>query len=111
MYKETQKKFRRFHKKEQVKRKSEVNWDMKRVWKVLNLEEILPEEIVSDDNPIRKDKEAIKYYYKSNRLANQISESRALRPRTSSSSHRQKQTYINYLSEFIESANRRISLA
>jgi hypothetical protein len=56
MYEETYKKFRRFHKEKEPRKKSEANWDMKRVWKVLNLEEILPEEIVSEDNPIRRDR-------------------------------------------------------
>jgi|JI6StandDraft_1071083.scaffolds.fasta_scaffold50347_5 hypothetical protein len=83
---------------------------MKRVWKVLNLDDILPEE-VAGTNPIKKDRAALSYYYKSNRLANQISESRALRPKTSSSNHRQKLTYVNYLAEFVEIANRKQSLA
>lgn len=72
MYKETLKKFRRFHKKEQPRQKSEVNWDMKRVWKVLNLDDVLPEDLAGTHS-IRKDDTALCYYYKSNRLASQIS--------------------------------------
>lgn len=72
MYKETLKKFRRFHKKDIIQQKSEVNWDMKRVWKVLNLDDVLPEDTITT-NPVRKDRAAISFYYKSNRLANQIS--------------------------------------
>lgn len=43
MYQDTLKKFRRFHKKPKAKQKSEVNWNMKRVWRVLNLDELLTE--------------------------------------------------------------------
>jgi hypothetical protein len=82
---------------------------MKRIWKVLNLEDILPED-VNNNNSKQKDHTAIKYYYKSNRLANQISESRVLRPRTFSSSHRQKLTYVNYLTDFADAMNRKRSL-
>jgi len=110
MYRETLKKFKRFHKKPQPREKSEVNWDMKRVWKVLNLDQVLPED-VAGISPIRRDSGAISYYYKSNRLASQINESRALRPKTSSSNHRQKLTYVNYLAEFVEFSNRKQSLA
>ncbi len=41
MYKATLKKFRKYTMKPVEKYKPEVNWDLKRVWKVLNLESIL----------------------------------------------------------------------
>ncbi len=41
MYKETVKKFRRFMKQPKIAYRPDVNWDMKRIWKVLNLDDVL----------------------------------------------------------------------
>ena len=41
MYQATLKKFRKFTMKPQEKAKPDVNWKLKRVWKVLNLENVL----------------------------------------------------------------------
>ena len=46
-YESTLRKFRRWTMKPQVKPKPEVNWNLKRVWKVLNLDSVL-----GDDNEI-----------------------------------------------------------
>ncbi len=44
MYQATLKKFRKFTMKPAQKYKPDVNWDLKRVWKVLNLQSILRED-------------------------------------------------------------------
>lgn len=44
MYEATLKKFRKYTMKPVQKYKPDVNWNLKRVWKVLNLESILREE-------------------------------------------------------------------
>ena len=41
MYQATLKKFRKWTMKPQIRVKPEVNWNLKRVWKVLNLDNIL----------------------------------------------------------------------
>ena len=41
MYQKTLKKFRKYNIKTPEKYKPELNWDLKRVWKVLNLESVL----------------------------------------------------------------------
>lgn len=44
MYEATLKKFRKYTMKPSDKYKPDVNWNMKRVWKVLNLENVLRED-------------------------------------------------------------------
>ncbi len=44
MYEATLKKFRKYTMKPAEKYKPDVNWNLKRVWKVLNLESILRED-------------------------------------------------------------------
>ena len=44
MYQATLKKFRKLTMKPEAKAKPEVNWKLKRVWKVLNLENVLRED-------------------------------------------------------------------
>lgn len=44
MYQATLKKFRKLTMKPEAKVKPEVNWKLKRVWKVLNLENVLRED-------------------------------------------------------------------
>lgn len=41
MFESTQKKFRKYTMKPQEKVKPQVNWNLKRVWKVLNLQSVL----------------------------------------------------------------------
>lgn len=59
MYEETEKKFRRFVKKPKIPYKPNVNWDMKRVWKVLNLDDVLEEE-----SQLAQNKDGLEYFYK-----------------------------------------------
>lgn len=44
MYAATLKKFRKYTMKQPEKLKPEVNWKLKRIWKVLNLESVLRED-------------------------------------------------------------------
>ena len=68
---------------------------MKRIWKVLNLDGVLEEE-----SHLAHHKEGLEFFYKHERLQNQIQEARSLRPRTSSCSYRDKVKYIRYLDTF-----------
>jgi hypothetical protein len=43
MYEKTMDKFRKYSIKPREKYKPEINWELKRVWKVLNLENVLRE--------------------------------------------------------------------
>jgi hypothetical protein len=94
MYEATLKKFRKYSIKPPEKYKPEVNWNLRRVWKVLNLETILRE-----DSEINCPEG--RYFYDTHlRLQNHVLENKSLRPKTSSSSHRAKLQYIAYLHQF-----------
>lgn len=66
MYTSTMKKFRKHTMKQPEKYKPHLNWSLKRVWKVLNLEDILREE-TDEINP-----EGIKFFKTSRRLRNHV---------------------------------------
>jgi hypothetical protein len=104
MYNETVKKFRRFMKQPKIQYKPNVNWTMKRVWKVLNLDDVL-----EDESQLAQNKEGLEYFYKHERHQNQISESKSMRPRTSSCTYQDKVKYVRYLDNFERSYNRRLS--
>ena len=94
MYEGTVKKFRKWNIKPTVKYKPSLNWDLKRVWKVLNLENVLREDSEMSNTEGRK------YYDSHKRYIQQVTESKSLRPKTSSSSYRTKLQYISYLQQF-----------
>ncbi len=94
MYEKTVDKFRKYNIKPREKYKPEINWELKRVWKVLNLENVLRDE-VEVASP-----EGRKYYDSHKRYLYHLKESKSLRPKTSSSTYRTKLQYIAYLQQF-----------
>lgn len=94
MYAATMKKFRKFTMKPVEKYKPDVNWNLKRVWKVLNLENVLRED-AEVNSP-----EGRKFYESHRRYQNHVNEVKSLRPKTSSSTYRTKLQYIAYLQQF-----------
>ena len=94
MYQSTLKKFRKYTIKPTPKSKSEVNWNLKRVWKVLNLENILREDVELTSPEGRQ------FYDTHKKYLNHLNEIKSLRPKTSSSSYRTKLQYIAYLQQF-----------
>ena len=94
MWMAIKKKYRKFEMKPSEKLKADVNWNLKRVWKVLNLENVLRED-VEVASP-----EGRKFYESHRRYQNHVSEVKSLRPKTSSSTYRTKLQYIAYLQQF-----------
>lgn len=73
----------------------EHSWNFKRVWKILNLEDVLREEEMEIASP-----EGRKFFDCHRRLINQVNETKSLRPKTTSSNYRTKLQYIAYLQQF-----------
>lgn len=72
----------------------DINWDLRRVWKVLHLEDLLRE-----DTEVHSP-EGRKFYDCHRRYLNQLTETKSMRPKSTSSTYRNKLQYIAYLQNF-----------
>lgn len=94
MYDAVKKKYRKYSVKPIVY-EPRSSWNFKKVWRILNLEDVLRGEQVEISGA-----DGRKYFDCDKRLRHQMNETKSIRPKTTSSNYRTKLQYIAYLQQF-----------